>query len=532
MKKYVSYLFFICPFLLQAQIITTDWNKISFDSTMKKQQMQGFLYSGTGQSVYPFGLLSDKEGDIYVLNQKVGNWQVEKLSAAGKSIWKTSRNYTTPMLDSLQYFASDFFMNNDNSVEVLGTELYVQYPFEGLFLLGAAAKAVYDTKTGKEKAYYSVGYKDGGAEIWNRGSFQRFLKKKDGYFIMDPLPYKGYYGLLRKLKNNLTKVDTIQTYLGDAKSENKTVQSQLRPYMINNRIYYTAGLYKGATIYDSTKFYYRWFKLDTLGNILKQKDINKETYGFFGWFNNTQVKDGFLWSGIADTTYLNNNNPEYQFYVTKVDTNMNIQWRTCLPRKSKDYQNSIRTLELQDDKGYLVFESDESSSTDTWLYHINTKGKVRSLGILKLNNTSQNFFPSCVMQSTNKDIVFGYGLIDCWINAASNGKNPCGGTAMIKYSQLENLITSSKDVSDFSGSESYTIYPNPSKEVVNVRFTEAQKGNLTLFDVQGEAILNQAQTTSADTWQLRLPNIHTGIYFLQITLENGEIRTEKIEVFE
>ena len=114
MKKYVSYLFFIYPFLLQAQIITTDWSKMSFDSTMKNQQIHLAFDVGIGQAVYPFGLLSDKEGDIYVLNQRVGNWQVEKLSAAGKSIWKTSRNYTTPMLDSLRYFASDFFMNDDN----------------------------------------------------------------------------------------------------------------------------------------------------------------------------------------------------------------------------------------------------------------------------------------------------------------------------------------------------------------------------------------------------------------------------------
>ena len=501
---------------------------------MKNQQMQGFVYLGTGQSVYPFGLLSDKEGDIYVLNGDNENWQVEKLSTEGKSIWKNSRNYTTPILDSAQYFISDFFMNEDNSVEVLGTQLGVKYPNQGLFIVGPAAKAVYDTKTGKEKAYYSIKRinNGGGAVIWNRGSYQRFLKKKDGYFIMDPIPYEGAYGILRKLKNNMTKVDTIKTYLGDAKSDKKTAQSQLRPYLINNRIYYTVGMFEGLFSSDSTNFYYRWFKLDTLGNILKQKDINKETYGFFGWFNNTPIKDGFLWSGVADTAYTNSSNPDYQYYVTKADTNMNIQWRTFLPRKNKDYHNIIETLELQDDKGYLVFESDESSSTDTWLYHVSTKGKVRSLGIIKLNNTSQNFFPSCVMQSTNKDIVLGYCLIDCWINAASNGKNPCGGTAMIKYSQLENLITSSKDVSDFSGSESYTVYPNPSKEVINVRFTEAQKGNLTLFDIQGEQIIKQAQITSADTWQLRLSNIHTGIYFLQIKLENGEIRTEKIEVFE
>ena len=528
MKKYLCYLLYMCPILLQAQVFTTDWSKISFDSTMKNQQIQFAVYTGIGQIVYPFDLLSDKEGSIYVLNQKVGNWQVEKLSAAGKSIWKTSRNYTTPMLDSLQYFASDFFMNDDNSVEVLGTELYVQYPFEGLFLLGAAAKAVYDTKTGKEKAYYSVGYKDGGAEIWNRGSFQRFLKKKDGYFIMDPIPYEGAYGILRKLKNNLTKVDTIQTYLGDAKSDQKTAQSQLRPYLINNRIYYTVGMFGDVTAADSTNFYYRWFKLDTLGNILKQKDINKEVYNFFGLLNNVPIKDGFLWSGLADTAYVNGTDPNYQYYITKADTNMNIVWRTFLPRKNKDYHNMAQTIELQDEKGYLIFEGDQQSNSDTWLYHVSTKGKAQFLGVLKLNDTSQKFFPNCVMQSTNKDIVFGYSFTDCLVN----GKNPCGGTAMIKYSQLENLITSSKDVNDFSGSASYTVYPNPSKEVVNIRFTEAQKGNLTLFDVQGEQILKQAQTTSADTWQLRLSNIHTGIYFLQIKLENGEIRTEKIEVFE
>ena len=517
--------------VLHGQVIKTNWTTITFDSTMANHAIINSTLKGAGQAATPFSILSDKDNNIYLLNYGEYSWQVEKItSGSGKSLWKTSRNYTTPTLDSNQYFISDFFMNNDNTVEALGTQISLKYPYEGLFVVGAAAKGVYDTKTGKEKAYYYVNRKNKGALIWNRGSYERFLKKKDGgYFIMDPLPYESAYGILRKLKSNLTKVDTIKMYLGDKKSKGAVQSGSFQPYFINNSIYYTTGMFDGVIINDSTQFNYRWFKLDTLGNILKQKDLNKEVYGVFGWMENKQISDGFLWTGATDTTYSGVKKDNYHYYVTKVDTNMNVKWRVFLPAQESRLYLNIRSIELQDQKGYLIFLASRNYiDAKTWLYHVSMEGKATYLGKVELNNTDEDFFPLCTIQLPNKDIALGYGLLKCWVKAPSTVV-PCGGAALIKYSQIEKVV-SSKEVNSIGTSDAYNIFPNPADNLINLHFSNPEKGILALFDAQGETIKEHKQTIANENWQLPIQEISSGIYFLQIRLSNGEIRTEKVIV--
>jgi hypothetical protein len=492
---------------------------------------KGAWVAGQEQAVTPDAFITDKELNIYVLNSFNSNWQIEKLSStSGKSFWKTSRNYTTPTLDSNQYFVSDFFMNNDNTVEVLGTRLSLKYPGEGLFVIGPPAKSVYDMKTGKEKSYYTIIDKVGTSSIWNRGSTERFLKKKDGYFIMDPLPYEQYYGMLRKSNNNLSNFDTLATYEADSKYKKMSSQSGFEPYLINNSIYYTVGIKTAGSFFDSTQFNYRWFKLDTMGNILKQKDINKEVYGTFAWRENKQVSDGFLWAGMADTTYSVNIEKDFHYYITKVDTNMNIKWRTFLPRQETRTNLSFQIIELKDKKGYLIFQgSRQYSDAKTFLYHVSLQGKAKYLGEVKLNESDLNFFPLCSTQLANQDIVLGFGLSRCWVNSDPAKLRECGGTALIAYKNIENLV-SNDELSLENTADAYRIYPNPSNDFINLNLANEDKGVMTLFDTQGELIKIQAQTTVSTTWQIPVSEINAGIYFLQIKRSNGEIRTEKVVV--
>jgi hypothetical protein len=532
MKKIIYFLFFL-PILSCAQTIKTVWNYVAFDTTMAEHKTFTDAFKGQRQPVTPDELLSDQNNNIYVLNSSDMNWQVVKLSyKKGEILWQTSRNYKMPTLDSNQYFISDFFMNKDNTIEVLGTQLSVKYPKQGLWIVGPAAKAVYDMQSGKEKSYYSLIQKQhkGGGLIWNRGDSNRFLKKKGGYFIMDPLPYEAYHGLLRKLNDNFTKLDTLKILEPDAKSQKRVREGALRPYLINNSIHYIASMKSGISDFDSTNYYYRWFKLDTLGNILKQKDLNiKDFYNTFGWTDNKQVADGFLWSGIADTLNGSNIKTKFSYYIAKVDTNMTIKWRTFLPKQDDQVNAIFQMIELQDQKGYLVMQSNQNNKdAKTWLYHISLSGKTTFLGKVALNDTDDYFFPQSAIQLANKDIVFGYGLLKCWVNSGSQIV-PCGGTALISYKNIENLV-SNEELNFENTADAYRIYPNPSNDFINLELANEDKGVLTLFDVQGELIKIQEQKIESAIWQMPVSEISAGIYFLQIKRSNGEIRTEKVVV--
>jgi hypothetical protein len=510
---------------IQAQTITTSWAKISYDSTLKNCRPFNSIMAGENQRVYPEELLSDNQSNIYVLNSTTSAWQVEKLSSDnGRNIWKTSRNYTTPKLDSLQYFVSDFFIGKNNSVEVLGTELAYNYPNVGLFVAGPAARAVYDMQSGKELSYHSLSSRfNRGAWIWNRGK-NRFIKKKDGYFIIDPVPYKGEYGILRKVSTDLMQVDTIAEYKEDSLSSKKNSQWFFKPYYINNTIFYTVGMLEGLNRWDSTRFFFRYYKLDTLGNILKQKDFNKETYRFFGLTNHWAVKDGFVWAGYADPEKKYGQDDNYQYYIQKLDTNLNIKWRVLLPKKNKQFNYVYQLVELQNNQGYLVLNSDQDNSKQTLLYHVSLSGQAKYLGEVRLKDIDKGFSTRCMTQLPNQDIAFGFFLTDCY-SAALNSPY-CGGVGLIKYSSIENLV----NAADLQISEiiPYTIFPNPVQEKVSIKFSEEQKGKMTIFDLQGKELLQAEQEVLSEIWDLNLSSLQSGIYFLQLQLKNGEIRTERL----
>jgi len=69
-----------------------------------------------------------------------------------------------------------------------------------------------------------------------------------------------------------------------------------------------------------------------------------------------------------------------------------------------------------------------------------------------------------------------------------------------------------------------TIYPNPTKGIINVNLTELKgKTTLTLHDIQGRAILTKETTASNEVFNIE--NLQEGVYLLSI--ENGGNKTTK-----
>lgn len=525
---FISLLLFFSNSALFAQIVTTSWTSLAFDTTMKYARLDGAVMMGSAQRVVPYEIIYDKNSFIYVVNESSFNWQIEKLNPNdGKTIWQNARNYKTPKLDSAQYFNSDLFFGENNTVEVLGTQLGVRYPNDAFFAAGPAAKAVYDMDTGKEVAYHYLSSRYGrGAWMWNR-SWDNFLKKKGGYFIIDPTRYFGQYGMLRKVSNDLQQVDTIRIFTEDSLSKNKSSQRFFEPYYIKNSIYYAVGMIQDYNQWDTTRFFYRYYKLDTLGNILMQKDFNKETFRFFGLMKHQACKDdGFLWAGYADPYKKYGKDDDYEYYIQKLDTNLNIQWRVFLPKKNKKINYAFEVVELQDKQGYLVLNAGINLPDETLLYHVTLDGRAKFLGKIELKDVGEkSFFPKGIVQLPNKDIVFTFGITDCWDGNSENATH-CGGTALISYSKIQNSI-SSTDI-DATDDKGFKLFPNPTSDYIQLQFEKAQDGVITLFDLQGKTMQSMEQKEGSNIWEMSVNTISQGVYIVQVRFSNGEIRTERL----
>lgn len=59
------------------------------------------------------------------------------------------------------------------------------------------------------------------------------------------------------------------------------------------------------------------------------------------------------------------------------------------------------------------------------------------------------------------------------------------------------------------------IYPNPASDVLNVRFSKAQRGFLFLFDLAGKCILKSTINNQSHV-RISVKGIEAGVYTLQV----------------
>ena len=68
----------------------------------------------------------------------------------------------------------------------------------------------------------------------------------------------------------------------------------------------------------------------------------------------------------------------------------------------------------------------------------------------------------------------------------------------------------------------FNVYPNPAKGTVNVQLNANELiQSIELINVQGQTLLSKAVNASVSNETLNVSNLVSGIYFVQVTSENG-----------
>lgn len=74
----------------------------------------------------------------------------------------------------------------------------------------------------------------------------------------------------------------------------------------------------------------------------------------------------------------------------------------------------------------------------------------------------------------------------------------------------------------------FSVYPNPTKDIININLEGNDEARILMFDHLGKAVLNLTkQSTSGSILTIDLSNLPSGVYFVQMT-NGGETSTQKV----
>ena len=78
-------------------------------------------------------------------------------------------------------------------------------------------------------------------------------------------------------------------------------------------------------------------------------------------------------------------------------------------------------------------------------------------------------------------------------------------------------------VGDFDDKSNFVVYPNPSKNIFNVQWSNASSMEYQIYDITGKVIsANKNTDSSVNEVEIDLSSHSKGVYFLKIKLDNKE----------
>lgn len=180
-------------------------------------------------------------------------------------------------------------------------------------------------------------------------------------------------------------------------------------------------------------------------------------------------------------------------------------------------QDLIITLEGPASIGspVIVLFNEACGSQDDIICSVSDEGQI-----LVCNQTSPGI-SGLVKPLDNLSSVYNLNANGTWILRAFDSWNGDGGVINSARINLCGINQTNLSNNDFE-SNSVSVYPNPSKGIININLGDVNGETLfTLYDVQGRTVLTKKSNTASES--LNIENLSNGIYMLSI--ENGAAKT-------
>ena len=127
--------------------------------------------------------------------------------------------------------------------------------------------------------------------------------------------------------------------------------------------------------------------------------------------------------------------------------------------------------------------------------------------ILSGGNTSWTFTWKSPVSLANNLITFYF------VSLAANGNGGTSGDNVLRSSKIVRLRTTTSS-NDLQNRIAVKIFPNPTKDVLNIELAEAQNAQLTLTDINGRILLYKNLTDKSS--KINIEHLSKGYYNVQI----------------
>ncbi|WDF48081.1 T9SS type A sorting domain-containing protein [Chryseobacterium sp. KACC 21268] len=319
-------------------------------------------------------------------------------------------------------------------------------------------------------------------------------------------------------------------------------------------------------------------KLNNTGNVEWQKTYGGTNSDYLQSIQQTPdggyIAAGWTYSNDGDVT---ENKGNYDYWVLKLDNTGSIQWQKTYGGTGSDIAYSI---ERTSDGGYIVGGNTESNNGDVtgskggmdyWVLKISSNGTKewqKTLGgssydeMHKIHQTTDGeYILTGRSFSTNGDVTGNHGGADFWVVKLNSlgtikWKKTLGGSQYDQSYCLQQtndggyivagwtastdgdttnsnyhgsadvwvvkLAADNLDVQDLSKNKSFTLYPNPTADILYLQ--SAKKiDKIILTDLSGKKILEETH----DFTKINLQSLQKGTYLIQIISE-GKTTIEKV----
>jgi hypothetical protein len=489
------------------------WYAVEEDTTFKDKKLTN--------SGFPVIYKQDKENNLYILAFTTFGYQLSKIETkTGKKIWTAERNQSFG-IENKVYFPKDFFFRPDGNI-VLFAVKGSKYP--AFTTSGSVIKCVYDAKTGKEIFNYIVEKKGGSALAFSTGALEKQIiesPNRKGYYFSDGIGGNKIMTWIRTVDTNFVANDTLNIDLPSTDISKGMQLISLSPFHQIKDAFYQMSAHFGGTDTSLLRTYFT--KIDYKSKKYSVKDVSKYWFHGVNYILFSPVKNGFIITTEADTSYGPSQGLEYKpnLILSKIDTNGVLQWRTYLFPKQSNYKGFCLVVEDNKTDGYWVVLSSEELGEKTFLYYMNKNGSLKLMGELTLPDSSFSFSSRLPTMLANGDILMNYRTQTKDVHPIY-GRN---GTLYFERKQFEALITKSNETAIIN--YNILLYPNPVENHLQILLPTVTSFEYIISDMTGK-IVKKETIVATNFHEIAIQDLAKGMYILNLKTNSGTVFSKKI----
>ncbi|MFA6324974.1 MAG: T9SS type A sorting domain-containing protein [Candidatus Paceibacterota bacterium] len=267
-------------------------------------------------------------------------------------------------------------------------------------------------------------------------------------------------------------------------------------------------------------FDYWIVKLDSSGNIEWDRSLGGPDVEEIESIDQT-TDGGYIIGGFSSSTSgeVIGNHGLFDYWIVKLDSNIDIEWQKCLGGTENDMAYSIQQTV---DDGYIVVGHSSSSDgdllfnhglSDDWIVKLSSNGDIEWQKILGGTYTEEAYSAEQTTDggyiiaggssSNDGDVAGNYGFFDFWI---------------IKLSPIMSVEEKNKPA------ENVVVYPTIFDNQIKV-VSENKNIEVSLFNCIGNLI---QETTGFNSITINTTDLPSGLYFTKTTLSDGYVKVHKI----